>query len=63
MQVVFSSYMPQQWCYYTVSQQGIQGVPSESADAAFGWQHINHRRPDSSSNILEEPPTKMQRNC
>lgn len=30
MQVVFSSYLPQQWCYYTVSQQGIQGVAQES---------------------------------
>ncbi|CAL8467000.1 g6536 [Coccomyxa elongata] len=26
MQVVFSSYLPQKYCYYTVSQQGIQGL-------------------------------------
>ncbi len=29
LQVVFSPHLPQQWCYYTFSQQGIQGVAQE----------------------------------
>lgn len=26
MQIVFSSYLPQKYCYYNVGQQGIQGL-------------------------------------